>query len=242
MVWRTRGRVKVTLLADHGHSYTRPKFLDLKSLLEAKGWRMVDRLEGPKDVNFAPLGLVTYASFSTFRPGALAADLVECKGVELASYVEKGVLIVLSSDGGRSTIRKVNAGYTYEPTQGDPLKLRDALGRIKANADGAYDGNELLQSTANCAYPAPLERLWRAHFSLVENPGDVIVSLEDGYCSGLRLFMDIVKIVSTHGSLNRTNSTTFIMSTAGPLPPVMRSTDIPRNMTDLLGTPWPTRR
>jgi len=94
----------------------------------------------------------------------------------------------------------------------------------------------------NTQCPSPLERLWRAQFALVENPSDVIVSLEDGYCSGLKLFIHVVKIVSTHGSLNRTNSTAFIMSTAGPLSPVMRSTDIPRNMTDLLGTPWPMNK
>ena len=82
------------------------------------------------------------------------------------------------------------------------------------------------------------EKLCRAALD-TENPGDVIVSLEDGCCSGLKTFMDFVKIVSTHGSLNRRNSTTFIMSTAWALPPLMRSADIPRCLGEKIGRPWP---
>ncbi|MCD6303791.1 MAG: hypothetical protein J7M21_02375, partial [Planctomycetes bacterium] len=75
-----------------------------------------------------------------------------------------------------------------------------------------------------------------------EDPADVIASLADGYYSGSRGFSAFAKVASTHGSLNRRNSTAFIMSTAGPLPPVMHSRDIPARMRELTGSPWPAAR
>ena len=96
------------------------------------------------------------------------------------------------------------------------------------------------QATTQHEYPAALERLWRAHFGMVENPPDVIVSLKDDYYSGAGGFAAFAKVASTHGGLNKSNSTTFIMSTAGPLPPVMQSADIPKAMKTLTGADWPT--
>jgi hypothetical protein len=241
-LWQTRGLLKITVFADHGHGYKPPATIDFETFLKARGWRLTDRLSQPDDVCFAPLGIVTEASFNTRHPAKLAADLVECEGVDLASYAESDHVIVLSRDHGRATIRRTPHGYTYEPASGDPLQLRQALSCLTPTSDGAYDPDQVLQATVNSPYPAAMERLWRAHFGLVENPSDVLVSLQDDRCSGLNMFKDLVPIASTHGSLNRINSTTFIMSSVGPLPPLMRSRDVPANMTRLLGTPWPEGR
>jgi len=73
-------------------------------------------------------------------------------------------------------------------------------------------------------------------------PPDVIVSPADNYYSGSRGLDGFVKVAGTHGGLSRADSTTFIMSTAGPLPPLMRSREIPANMTGLTGLDWPRRR
>ena len=51
-----------------------------------------------------------------------------------------------------------------------------------------------------------------------------------------------VKVASTHGGLNYRNTTAFIMSTAGALPPLMRSREVPANMTALTGQAWPLRK
>lgn len=239
VLWETHGLAKVTLLADHGHSYTPAKEIPLAGHLKGKGWRLTKRLSGDRDAVYIRFGLETYASFAAFKPADLAADVIGCKGVELASYVEGGNVVVLGADGSRATIRRKAGRYGYEAVQGDPLRLKDILARLQADSDGTYDAAELLKATVLHVYPAPLQRLWRAHLGLVENPPDVIASLADEYYSGSQAFSGFVNVASTHGGLNYRNSTAFIMSTIGPLPPVLQSRDIPKAMKELTGRDWP---
>jgi len=238
----TRGRCKFTLLSDHGHTYTPGKRIDMEGHLKARGWNVSDRIKSDRDVAYVRFGLVTYLSLSGRRPAEIAADAVTCKGAELASYAEADHVVVLDSTGGRAVISRKTNRYSYQPGPGDPLELKDILPKLRADADGYYDADDMLAATATHLYPAPLERLWRAHFALVENPPDVIVSLADNYYSGSRCLGRFTKVASTHGGLNYRNSMTFIMTTTGKLPPVMRSRDIPANMTRLTGLPWPLRR
>jgi hypothetical protein len=242
VIHETRGLTKVTLLSDHGHSYTESERIDFTHQLRDKGWRVRGDLRKDKDVVPIEFGLVTYASFASRNPAGLAADLVTIEGVELASYAEGEAVVVLSADGGRAVIRRKANRYACESTKGDPLKLKEILSKLEADAEGYYDADELLTATLTHEYPAPLQRLWRAHFSLVENPPDVIASLADGYYAGLGVFAGAVDVASTHGSLNYSNSVTFIMSTAGPLPAHMRSRDVPARIKAMTGRDFPTRR
>jgi len=157
------------------------------------------------------------------------------------SFARDDAVVVLSAAGGRAVIRRRNGRFSYEATQGDPLKLAPLLAGLKADEHGAYDADALLAATVDHEYPAPLQRLWRAHFALVENPPDVIASLANRWHSGASSFGGAVDMASTHGGLNRTNSVTFILSTAGPLPPVLRSRDIPKALGALFGRPFPYR-
>jgi hypothetical protein len=52
----------------------------------------------------------------------------------------------------------------------------------------------------------------------------------------------MVQVASTHGSLNRRNTTTFVMSTAGPLPELMRSAEVRVHLGELVGGKWPMGR
>ncbi len=238
-VWETRGLVKVTMLADHGHTYTPARRIPLEGHLRARGWRITDRLRGRRDAAYVRFGLETYASFAAQDPAALAADLVACEGVELASFAKGRTVVVLAPGGGRAVIRRRGGRFGYAPQAGDPLKLKGILAALRGGADGCYDANQLTKATALHVYPAALQRLWRAHFALVHDPADVIVSLADGYYSGSRGFAAFTKVASTHGGLNYRNSTTFIMSTVAALPPVMQSKDVPRHMSQLTGLDWP---
>ncbi|HOI56599.1 MAG TPA: hypothetical protein PLP01_15225 [Phycisphaerae bacterium] len=244
VLWETHGLVKLTLMADHGHTYTPATRAPIESFLKDKGWRLRGSLSGPQDVVYAPFGLVTYAAFCTQRPAALAADMVQLDAVELASYADGETVVVLAPGGQRAVVRHRNGRFAYEPLEGDPLELKPVLDGMagQADADGFFGADALLRATALHAYPASLERLWRAHVGLVENPPDVLCSLKDRSYSGAKGFAGTVPVASTHGSLRRTNSTTFIMSTIGPLPELMRSSDIPRQMSNLTGAPWPTNR
>ena len=239
VVWESRGLTKVTLLADHGHSYTPARRADLEACLKQRGWRIAERLGGEKDVAYVRFGLETYASFATERPAELAGDVLDCEGVELASFAENDTAVVLAPGGGRAVISHRAGRFRYAAVSGDPLRLKDILAKLTPDADGYYDAGDLLDATTLHVYPAPLQRLWRAHFAQVEDPADVIVSLADEYFSGSARFAAFTTVASTHGSLNHRNSTTFIMSTAGPLPPVMQSRDIPRHMRTLTGAAWP---
>jgi hypothetical protein len=49
-------------------------------------------------------------------------------------------------------------------------------------------------------------------------------------------------VASTHGALERCSSLAFAMTSAGPLPAVMRSDQFPAAMGKLFSWPWPTRR
>ncbi len=236
----THGTTKVTLLSDHGHSYTPSRRIPLEAYLQDRGWRLTDRLRGPRDVAYVRFGLVTFASFATNSAPQLAADLIAAEGVELASYVRGSDVVVLAPGGQQAVIRQRDGRYAYEPLAGDPLQLAPILTRLTPDADGYYDADALLAATAKHVYPAPLQRVWRAHLALVNHPPDVIISLGNAWYSGAKGFAgSLDSVASTHGSLNCINSTTFIMSTIAPLPPLLRSRDVPEAMGELFGRHWP---
>lgn len=235
ILFETHGLVKVTLLADHGQTNTPYTLAGLDKHLKNKGWHLVNRLQRDKDVVMIKFGLVTCASFNTRNPAALADDLLTAKSVELASYVEGDALIVRTKDA--KAVIKSSDGKTFEynPVVGDPLKL---------GGKGMFNGREQLKAATSgkCQYPDALYRLWRAHFALVENPPDVIVSLFDRYCSGSGFFSGVMKRSSTHGGLNWKNSATFIMSTAGAIKGPLRSEDIPGKIGKIFSRPFPAMK
>jgi len=244
----SRGLVKFTMLADHGQTDVPCKPAHLERHLRARGWRLAERLRGPRDAVLIRFGLVTVAAFSTLRPAGLAEDLLASDEVTLVSYVE-GDAVVVRTRGQKATIRS-DDGKTFRYTclRGDPLRLAGLLDEgASTRPDGRtfrIDGRDLLKLTVRRRheYPDALYRLWRAHFALVENPADVIVSLDDRFYNGSGLFSGAVSMASTHGGLNRRNSVTFIMSTAGDIPGPLRSEDIPAAVGRLFGRTFPLGR
>ena len=228
----------MTVLSDHGHSYTPAERIPLEDHLTDRGWRLRNSLSDPKDVAYVRFGLVTYASFATKSPAALAADVADCEGVEITSYVDNDTVVVLGRGGSRAVVRCKDGRYAYECASRDPLHLKEILAKLKADSGGTYDADDLLAATIAHTYPAPLQRLWRAHHGLAENTPDVIASLADRFYAGAKGLASAVNIASTHGGLNNANSVTFILSTAGALPPVMRSRDVPKHMRKMLGQKW----
>jgi len=243
LVYETRGRIRLTLFSDHGHTYTPGRRVPLEKHLTARGWRVVEKLRGPRDVAYVRFGLVTYASFCTDSPADLAADLVTFEGVELASFVEgEGDgrrVVVLGRDGARAVIGHAGDAYRYEPSRGDPLNLLPVLATLEPLPDGSFRDGDLQTATATCEFPMALQRVWRAHHGLVEHTPDVLVSLADNVYSGSRWMAFFATVASTHGSLNRVNSTTFAMTTMGPLPPIMQTRDLAPAIGRLTGEMFP---
>ena len=230
IVYERRGRVKITLTADHGHNLTENRRISFRRLLETGGYRRAKSLHGSRDMVEISYGLVTYASFFTQDPPGVADCLLGHEDVEFACY-PAGDAVVVCDRAGTARITKGPAGFVYDYREGDPLKLagiiEDLRRRGKVSAAGQIDRAALFQATLDHYYPDPLSRIWDAFFGLVQNPPDLVVNLRDGACHGSRFFEAMIgRVRSTHGSLNRMNSTTFVLTMLGELPPAMRSAEV----------------
>lgn len=219
------GSLMVTLMSDHGHSYCASRRSPIEKVLKVKGWKFSNTLKGAKDLVYTSFGLVNYASFATLNPRTLAVDLHAMPGVEITSYLDGKILVVLGQNGSEAHIERRGRSSSYESISGDPLRLKPVLTGLQ-NQNGFFDDDEVMTATINHIYPAPLERLWRAQHDLVKNPEDVIASLGNEWHSGSALLNTFATVKSTHGSLNRTNSLAFVMSTQVVFPEVLRSREV----------------
>ena len=246
LVWQTRGLVKVTMLADHGHTLKRCERVDFGTFLRERGWRVTDRLVEPRDVAPVEYGLVTYASFATRDRKALAGALLEHEGVEFVAYAE-GDTVVAEGREGRAVIERRPSRYRCTTSGTDPLGLGPIVARLsaegRADADGFVADRALFEATATHCYPDACDRLWRAFNGLAEHVPDVVANLHAGHCAGAASKMSwLPYMASTHGDLGRDSSGTFIMSTIAPFPPALRTREVGAVLESLTKQPWPPAR
>jgi len=243
IVHERRGRVKLTLTADHGHNLVESRLISFDHLLASAGYRKSRSLRDRRDVVVIEYGLVTYAEFHTLDPAGLAEVLRRHEDVEFACY-RAGDAVVVCNRNGVGLIRRQSNGFVYEPAPTDPLHLLPVIERLqqegKVSPDGAIEDAALFAATVDHEYPDPLRRVFRAFDGLVENPPDVIVNLRDGACHGSGFFHGAVgRVASTHGSLNRRNSTTFALTMLGDLPSALRTEDLLPTLRELRERPAP---
>lgn len=237
IIYERRGRVHLTVTADHGHNLVENELISFRQTLEAGGYRQAKSLQKPGDVVPVAYGLVTYAAFFTDDADGVAECLLHHEDVEFACYPVDDAVVVRDR-AGAARITRGDYGFVYESSGGDPLRLTEILERLridgKVSADGEIDADALFEATLNHAYPDPLARIWDAFHGLVENPPDLIVNLRDGACYGSRFFHAMIgRVSSTHGSLNRAGSTTFVLTTLGELPSAMRARDVLPRLQEL---------
>lgn len=230
LMMRTRGRLQITLMSDHGHNLLDSRFLSLHHRLEELGYRDAPTLVSNGDVVVPRYGPVTCAALYTRSPAQAAADTIALEGVELAFFQEGDAIIALGRDGARARIEQRDGRYRYTPGHGDPLALLECIERLRqaghVDADGFIDDHALFNATLEHVYPDPLRRLWRAFHGLVIRTPDVLLSLEDGYCYGTSFFDYFIDMRAAHGSLRKSSSTAFAMTTAGRLPDAVRMNDL----------------
>ena len=226
----TRGKVNITIFADHGHNLTKAKPLPLNDLLRKAGFRVTDQLRNPEDVVVPQFGLVTFASINTLRPERVASAAAQMKGINLTLYRDAQENVVVQNRSGRAIVSRRDGRYRYLAESGDPLGLADIVEGLRGagllDAEGYAADEDWFAATAEHKYPDALARVWRAFHGLVQNPPTVIVTTTDQWYCGKGKFDFFVDINSTHGSLNAANSLTFAMSTAGGLPKNLRLTDL----------------
>lgn len=234
----SKGRVKITMFADHGHNLTHGKPIELKRLLERAGFRVAEKVSQPKDVVIPEFGLVTYASIETLRPGQVASTVVQMEGIDLVLYKAAQSRVAVLSKDGKALIECDDNRYSYRMIDGDPLKLGLIVENMRQagllDAEGYASDEDFFKATCGHEYPDALARIWRAFHGLVKNTPAVVVTTKDGWYCGKGKFDFFVNVASTHGSLNYANSVTFAMSTAGELPEVLRLTDLRAALKDLV--------
>ncbi len=267
ITYQRRGRVRFTMLADHGHGLTPCRRVSFADALRRAGFRVAKSIKDDRDVVMPAFGLVTSLAVHTRSPQAAADVLLTQEGIDLVMYpapAEEGPAVVVRSADGEarimcSTDRATGVGpvrapvgnrchtlgddrsgddrYIYLSLTGDPLRLLPILDRLRADGlvagDGSVADRDWLASTADHVYPDPLHRIWSAFQpgDLVENPADLLVSLKEGYACGSKFFAALVKVESTHGSLARGSSTTFMASNAVQLPPALRVDEVSEYLT-----------
>lgn len=223
LMYQHAGRLRITLMSDHGHDIRDSRWVALPDALRALGYRPVETLTGPADVVIPTFGQVSCAAVYTRAPAAVAHNLVGVEGVELACYRDQDAVVVLARDG-RARITRTPDAYHYAATAGDPLRL---LSRSVSSDRRAIDvPRDDVAASPEDAYPDALHRLWRAFDDLVVHTPDVLVALAPGYHTGSEQMSRLIRMRAAHGNLTRESSTGFVMTTTGALPPVMRMQDV----------------
>ena len=230
IVHQRKGNVKITLLADHGHNMTRWRRVDFEKRLKKAGYRISEKLVKPNDVVTIKYGLVTYAAFHTTDPAGVADVLIHDPATTIGCY-PKGQSVVVKSLAGEAMVHHKNGKYRYETKCGDPLELNEIIKQLceqgHCDQNGFIDEKTLFESTTEHVYPDPLKRIWFAFNGLVRYPPDLVVCLQDGLWHGSDFFSAwLGQADSTHGSLNRINSTTFLMTMLGETPGVVPLEDV----------------
>ena len=230
IVHERHGRVKLTLLADHGHNMVPARRASLRACLAEAGFTAAKRIGNANDVVLIEYGLVTYAAIYTDRPEAVTDAVLTHPAVDVVAYLADDHVVVRSAIG-RAAIFRADGGYRYDASGGDPLRLAPILAQLTQDGtvspDGVIDDRALFHATAQHDYPDPLHRLWQAFHGLVDHPPDVLVSLRDGYTHGSKMFdWALGGVASTHGALSRMNSNTAVLSMLGPLPAILRPEDV----------------
>ncbi len=226
IMFKTRGRVHITLLSDHGHSLGASERIPLPDLLRELGYRVGNSLEKPGDVVVPEFGMVTCACIHTRNPQQVARDVVGIEGIDLTAYQDEQDRVVVLSRGGRACIIRSAAGFCYRPEHGDPLQLLPILDELnrsgRLDAEGFASDKVLMDATISHVYPDVVYRLWRAFHGLIQHTPDVLVSVRDGWHCGSPAMSRLVHMTAAHGNLKLISSSAFVMTTAGRLPDVLR--------------------
>jgi len=231
------GGLRITLFSDHGNSDAESRMVPLAAHLEARGWRLTNRLEQPRDVVVPAYGLLgmLVAYCAPEERAELARDLAALEGADFAVYADGDAAVISSLDGrARLEWKPDGSAYRYFAAHTDPLGLFSDFAGLKkegkADAEGWVADADLFAATRDHVYPDAARRLRQWATNHVANRADVAVSLKPGYHYGSGTFGRIVTLRGTHGALDREQSLGFATSTDGPLAGPVRAEDLlPQN-------------
>jgi len=233
MFIRSKHPLKMVVASDHGDNFIKSKRITITNHLKRHGFRRVKAIKRRGDVVIPSYGLVGFFVAYTFQgeERKLSEAVKDMKGVDFSLFREGDAAVVLGKRGEARIYHdpKWNA-YKYETVKGDPLELSKIAAQLrsegKLNGDGFAADADWFRATLNHKYPDALHRLYRAAMNHVQNKPNVIVSLEDGYFYGKKVFSKICPLMGTHGSLIDSSTFGYIMTNYKPLPRYVRSEDV----------------
>jgi hypothetical protein len=234
IVYQERGRLHVTMFADHGNDFVRCRPAPVEKALKDAGLTLSTSLGKPGQVVVPLFGLINYVAMYTGnakdqRTAVEAMRRLEAVDVVCYRTHDDGT-IVIESGAGRAVIRRreeqtagqQRIGYKYEPQQGDPLQLGAALAKLqeqrKLDVEGFASADDWTAATVEQIYPDPLRRICECLTDDAGHPSDVIASFREGWYVGDSSLAAWVSMVGTHGALQSSSAMSFIMSSARPSP------------------------
>lgn len=240
LMYRTRGRARITLFSDHGHNdLEASRRIPLARLMRSFGYRIHDRLKSPNDLIVPEFAMVSCAAMYTLAPAGPARDAAKIAGIDLTAYADAdGGIVVVNHHGDEGRISRSDRGYKYEILTGDPLALQPILAdlatRGKIDTGGFVADDVLFAATCDHVYADPADRLWRAFHEQFQHKPHVLLSVLDGYhCGSAFQTRAIGKLRGVHGNLRPLSTLGFAMTAAGELPPALRMRDLSAALDNL---------
>lgn len=236
--------LEVVLVSDHGHTMVSGELVPIREHLERKGWKLVEEVRKPRQVNFSSAGILSSIALHCQEAGEpeLAGIVAEMKGVDLCTYdVDGKQQFVVSKRGvARFDYHAKSDRYAYSVLSGsDPLGYQSIYLELaregKLDAKRRARSRDLFARTIAHTYPDAAHRIRLGHKpgELVQNPANVLVSLAKGYENARGIVKKIAAISpsgrsGTHGALTAADSVGVFATNFMPAFPGMRPEDLGR--------------
>ena len=218
VLFERQGAVNITLVSDHGHTLRETQWVDVAKPLTDAGFAIVKRRKDPDDLYLEMDGLMPWLGVHTDRPTKVAEALLASDlPIDTISYLDGFDVVVRNREGQARVSMGDQRRVVYRPGSADVLGYGEAL------SGKPLDDQAWLSRTADLHYPDAPCRLWQAFHGQTVNVPQVMVTLEDGYCTGIGWLRHTIDLQSTHGGLNQINSAAFVASSTGDLSGPLRS-------------------
>lgn len=229
LLYERRGAIKISMMADHGHNYMPSRNFSLDKILTTAGFHPADKIRGDKDCVVEINALVTCAAVDTLHPAEIAAVLCQHEQIEMAIYSD-GPRTIIRTAAGSAAVECRGGRLRYVPIDADVLAYEALIARLKAegtmDADGFASDEIWFNQTVDEYWPNAPRSVWDSLHGHFINTPTILLSIKDGYYSGLSAYEKYIKMASTHGGLNQINCATFVMTMTGRLKGPVRHEDV----------------
>ncbi|MBS3107423.1 hypothetical protein J4468_00765 [Candidatus Woesearchaeota archaeon] len=200
--------LEISLWSDHG-AINCTHFIDLKRKFKDYGFSVHNRLWKEKSVILSAPGITNFIPLfhTPSYSKEIHAILDKIDEISFFVYHEKEDIIIRKNKLTARITKRENK-FKYEVLTGDPLNYSEIINNLEKDQNGFISNDLLFINTTNHKYPDALHRIYNA-FRIVENPGDVLIDLEEGFFFGKKIFRKGGK--GTHGSLSNNCSECFYM-------------------------------